>query len=161
VSASADTPLTAPPKSRLEILREIMEERIPFHRVLGMRLISAGGGKCTMEFAFKPELVGNFQLGILHGGVIGAALDAVGGLAVQSGFADGALFHAIGTVDMRVDFLRPGRGARFIATGNVMRPGRILSSTRMELVNETGELLAMAQAVYRVTAKDGLAMGEV
>lgn len=141
--------------TRLEMLRTLFEERIAFNKVLGLKLVEAGGGKSRLEFPFKEELVGNFTLGILHGGVIGSALDVAGGLAVQASFTDEEPFYAMGTVDMRIDFLRPGKGRHFVATGQVMRPGRILYSTRMELVNETGELLAISQAIYRVTTKGG------
>jgi len=141
--------------ARLELLRGLFEERIVFNKVLGLKLVEAGGGKGRLEFPFKEELVGNFTLGILHGGVISSVLDVAGGLAVQASFKDGDPFYAMGTVDLRIDFLRPGKGRHFTATGEVMRPGRFLCATRMELFNETGELLAMGQAVYRVTAKDG------
>jgi uncharacterized protein (TIGR00369 family) len=141
--------------TRLEMLRDVFEQRIPFNRVLGLKLVEAGDGKCRLEFPFKEDLVGNFILGILHGGVIGSALDVAGGMAVQASFADDDPFYAMGTVDMRIDFLRPGKGRHFVATGQVMRPGRVLCATRMELVNETGELLAIGQAVYRVTTKGG------
>ena len=47
-----------------------------------------------------------------------------------------------------------GKGRRFIASGTVMRPGRILGAARMELANEAGELLAMGTAVYRVSRKE-------
>lgn len=142
-------------RTRLDILREVCDEKIAFNKVIGMKLIEAGGGKSRLEFAFKEELVGNFMLRILHGGVICSALDVAGGLAVQAGYKEDDPFYAMGTVDLRVDFLRPGKGERFVATGQVMRPGRILCATRMELVNETGELLAIGQAVYRVTAREG------
>jgi uncharacterized protein (TIGR00369 family) len=140
---------------RRELLRQLFEERIPFNRVLGLKLLEADNGKSKLEFPFKEDLIGNFALGILHGGVISAVLDVAGGCAVQASFKEEDPFYSMGTVDMRIDFLRPGKGERFIATGQVMRPGRILSTTRMELVNEKGELLAIGQAVYRVTAKEG------
>jgi uncharacterized protein (TIGR00369 family) len=139
---------------RLERLREIFEERIAFNKVLGLKLLEAHDGKAKLEFPFRPELIGNYNMGILHGGVISAVLDVVGGAAVQASFKDEDPFYSMGTVDLRTDFLRPGKGQRFIATGQVMRPGRILCSTRMELVNENGELLAIGTAIYRVTAKE-------
>ena len=138
---------------RFERLREVFEERIVFNKVLGLKVLEAHEGKAKLEFPLKPDLIGNFTMGILHGGVISAALDVVGGLAVQASFKDEDPFYSMGTVDMRVDFLLPGKGERFIATGQVMRPGRNLCSTRMELVNEKGELLAIGTAIYRVTAK--------
>lgn len=143
------------PPTHFEMLRKIFEERIAFNKVLGLKVLEAGNGKSKLEFPFKADLVGNFMLGILHGGVISSVLDVAGGLAVQTSFGDDAPFYAMGTVDMRIDFLLPGKGERFVATGTVMRPGRILSTTRMELINEAGELLAIGQAVYRVSAKEG------
>jgi uncharacterized protein (TIGR00369 family) len=138
----------------LEILRDVFEEKIVFNKVLGIKLLDVEDGKASLRFDMKPELVGNFAMGILHGGVISSALDVIGGAAVISTFKPGGHFYSIGTVDMRTDFLRPGKGKHFIATGNVMRPGRILVSTRMELVNDDGELIAIGQAIYRLTARD-------
>ena len=57
-------------------------------------------------------------------------------------------------MDLRIDFLLPGGGNHFIATGHVMRPGRTLASTRMELRNDEQKLIAIGSAVYRVSTKD-------
>lgn len=139
---------------RYAALKEIFEERIAFNKVLGLHIVSAGEGKATLRFEMKPELVGNFNMGILHGGVISSVLDVAGGAAVIAGFPEESPMYSMGTVDMRIDFLSPGKGKAFVATGTVMRHGRILSSTRMELVNEEGTLIATGAAVYRVTAKE-------
>ena len=63
------------------------------------------------------------------------------------------MLYGMGTVDLRVDYLRPGSGAYFIATGQVMRPGRILSASRMELYNDTEDLIAIGTAIYRASRK--------
>lgn len=139
---------------RFAALKEVFEQRIVFNKVLGLEILEAADGKATIRFAMKPDLVGNFNMGILHGGVISSALDVAGAVAVIAGFAEGSPMYSMGTVDMRIDFLRPGKGSHFIATGTVMRHGRILSSTRMELINDDGELIATGNAVYRVTAKE-------
>ncbi|HEX7928372.1 MAG TPA: thioesterase family protein [bacterium] len=139
---------------RLAALKDVFERRIVFNKMLGLEIVSAADGKASLRFDMKPELVGNFTMVILHGGVISSALDVVGAIAVVAGFPDDAPMYAMGTVDMRVDFLSPGKGKSFVATGTVMRHGRILSSTRMELVNDEGTLIATGTAVYRVTAKE-------
>ena len=36
---------------------------------------------------------------------------------------EGGQFPGIGTIDLRVDYLRPGRGNHFLATGRVVRRG--------------------------------------
>jgi acyl-coenzyme A thioesterase PaaI-like protein len=60
--------------------------------------------------------------------VIAAVLDVAAGLAIHLAVgrqraeepAEGH-FPTIGTIDLRVDYLRPGRGKYFIATGRVVR----------------------------------------
>jgi uncharacterized protein (TIGR00369 family) len=139
---------------KYELLRRFIEELVSFNRVIGMRLLSAADGRAALRFDFRPELIGNFRLGVLHGGVISSALDVIGASAVLSTFADEDPLYGVGTVDLRTDFLRPGSGSYFTATGQVMRPGRILCSTRMELVNDQGDLIAIGQAIYRVSKRE-------
>ena len=59
-------------------------------------------------------------------------------------------FPLIGTIDLRVDYLRPGRGNYFIATGRVVRLGNRVAVAHMDLVNDTGELIATGGAAYMV-----------
>ncbi len=59
----------------------------------------------------------------LHGGVISAGLDAMGGLAVMAAIGARHMdeapdvrlhrFSKLGTIDLRVDYLRPGIGEYF------------------------------------------------
>jgi uncharacterized protein (TIGR00369 family) len=142
----------APDKA--ELVRHIIEDVIPFNRLLGLRLLEVGEGRARARFEYKDELVGNPITRVLHGGVISAVLDVIGASAVMSTFSEESPLYAIGTVDLRVDYLRPGAGAHFIATGQVMRPGRLLSASRMELCNDQGVLLAMGTAIYRVSRKE-------
>jgi acyl-coenzyme A thioesterase PaaI-like protein len=74
-----------------------------------------------------PELVGNIHRQILHGGVISAVLDVAAGFAVYLAVNKDRManpgvsrFPEIGTIDLRVGYLRPGRGKYFIATGRVV-----------------------------------------
>ena len=46
-------------------------------------------------------------------------------------------FQNIGTIDLRVDYLRPGRGKYFVAAGRVVRLGGRIAVAHMELVNDT------------------------
>ena len=62
------------------ILRKAREE-LPFNRLLGFRVDYVNAREGQISFATKPELIGNFYQGILHGGVISAVIDAAGGLA--------------------------------------------------------------------------------
>jgi uncharacterized protein (TIGR00369 family) len=160
--------MTAPlvPRSRDEQARldaaliELFEQRITFNQTLGLKIESVHPGDVRARFAMRPELVGHYAYGRLHGGVISAVLDAMGGLALMVGIAERHphdntqqvmhRFAKMGTIDLRVDYLRPGLGAQFIATAEVTRLGGRIGSTQMRLANEGGTLLATAAAAYVV-----------
>ena len=59
-------------------------------------------------------------------------------------------FTYVGTIDMRVDYLRPGRGKYFIGTGYVLRVGKKIAVTRMDLHNEQEVLIATGTGTYNV-----------
>jgi uncharacterized protein (TIGR00369 family) len=133
------------------------EQMIPFNRVLGLKIHSLDPKAPQLKFDMRPELVGNPVRQILHGGVISATLDVVGGLAIAlASLADKTeatplqKFPNIGTIDLRIDYLRPGRGKYFIATGRVVRLGGRVAVVHMELVNDTGEQIATGSAAYIV-----------
>ena len=103
----------------------------------------------------RPELLGNPARRILHGGVISATLDVVGGLAImvkliQAVPASTSDFPNMGTIDLRVDYLRPGRGKYFVATGRVVRMGSRVAVTHMELASDEGKLIATGGAAYMI-----------
>jgi acyl-coenzyme A thioesterase PaaI-like protein len=49
-----------------------------------------------------------------------------------------------------VDYLRPGKGTEFLATGVVMRAGRKVAVTRMEMHSDAGVLIAVGTGTYIV-----------
>lgn len=142
-------------------LVDLFEQRIRFNQVLGLQIASVSPGDVRARFDMRPELVGHYAYGRLHGGVISAVLDAMGGLALMVGIAqrhagDNTMqvmhrFIKMGTIDLRVDFLRPGLGQHFVATAEVIRLGGRVGSTQMRLHNEAGTLLATAAAAYIVS----------
>lgn len=139
-------------------LVELFEHRIVFNQVLGLKIASVAPGDVRATFAMRHELIGHAGYGRLHGGVISAVLDALGGLALMVGIAeqhapDPALqvmqrFSKMATIDLRVDFLRQGLGASFVASSDVTRLGARIGHTQMRLVNDEGTLIATGAAVY-------------
>ena len=142
------------------LLVDLFEQRIAFNQVLGLKVDSLVADDVRLRFAMRPELVGHFLYGRLHGGVTSSVLDAVGGLALMVAIAerhraDTALqvlqrFSKMGTIDLRVDFLRQGIGQHFVAHGEVTRLGGRVGSTQMRLLNDEGTLIATAAAAYVV-----------
>jgi uncharacterized protein (TIGR00369 family) len=138
----------------------IFEERISFNRVLGLRIATLEAEQVTAHIEMRPELIGHYTHQRLHGGVISATLDAMGGLAVMAAIGARhmseaiderlARFSRLGTIDLRVDYLRPATGPRFTATATVMRLGSRVASTRMEFFDAQGKLLSTGAAAYIV-----------
>ena len=61
-----------------------------------------------------------------------------------------ARFGRLGTIDLRIDYLRPATGPHFVATAQVLRLGSRLASTRMEFLDAKGVLLCTGAAAYIV-----------
>ena len=147
-----------PTQKLLKLIQEITEERIPFNKLIGMEVEKLDLDSIGIRFKMRPELIGNFMRGNLHGGVISSVLDVTGGMVAWTGIMkkmEGRSFEEIaekfakiGTIDLRVDYLRPGFGKHFIATGNTLRTGNKLSVTRMELHNDEGILIAVGTGSY-------------
>ena len=144
----------------LAMIHDIFTERMPFNKLIGLDIVSLDHEKPVLRFDMRPEFVGNAYQGILHGGVTAAVLDVTGGIVAFLGLhkklAGVTLeerltrFSKIGTIDLRVDFLRPGRGKSFEATGYMLRTGNKVAVARMELHDDAGQLIAVGTGAYLV-----------
>ena len=109
----------------------------------------------------RPELIGHYAHQRLHGGVISATLDAMAGIAVMAAIGARHMdeapaermrrFGKLGTIDLRIDYLRPAVGERFVLRGEVLRLGSRVATTRMEFADAAGRLLATGSAAYIVS----------
>ena len=142
-------------------LKEIFEQRVVFNRVLGLRIDTVAGDGVSGHIAMREELIGHYGHRRLHGGVISAGLDAMGGLAVMAAIGARHMdepplqrlqrFGKLGTIDLRSDYLRPGIGERFELRAEVLRLGSRVASTRMAFSGADGTLLASGAAAYIVS----------
>ena len=144
----------------LNFLKDLYENDLPFNRLIGLKIKSISLEKVKTEFTMHMDLIGNPVQKTLHGGVTSTVLDATGGLVASAGIIQRMnaeptetvleQFSRVGTIDLRVDYLRPGRGAAFTAEANIMRSGRKVAVTRMALNNEEGLLIAVGTGTYLV-----------
>jgi uncharacterized protein (TIGR00369 family) len=131
-------------------LRQVMEELIPFNRVLGVRVVEIDRGHVRMEIAFREELIGDPVRRAVHGGVISALADTAGGCAVWSALDEPTA--RVSTIDIRIDYLRPGRPETLVAEGNVVRAGRRVGVADIRLFHPSApaESIATGKGVYNV-----------
>jgi uncharacterized protein (TIGR00369 family) len=161
-SPAPGTRRSASEQQRLDAaLTELFERRITFNQTLGLVVESAKAPSPRIRFAMRPELIGSALHGRLHGGVISATLDAMGGFALMVAIGEKHAeentaqvmhrFAKMGTIDLRIDYLRPGIGAHFVASAEVTRLGGRIGSTQMRLVNDQGTLIATGSAAYVIS----------
>lgn len=142
-------------------LKDIFERKIVFNQVLGLKITSLRPEAVTGRIAMKPDLVGHFSFNRIHGGVISAGLDAMGGLAVMAAIGARHMdeapaqrlhrFGKLGTIDLRIDYLRPGIGEHFDLHAEVLRLGSRVASTRMEFRGADGKLLSAGAGAYIIS----------
>ncbi len=107
-------------KEHREQVRSFFRDAIPFNRFLGIEMTQIDAGLVQLTLDFRPEFIGNPLLPALHGGVISSLLDTAGGAAVWS---QAEPRDRVSTVDLRVDYLRPGRPEPVVGQGKVVRLG--------------------------------------
>jgi uncharacterized protein (TIGR00369 family) len=146
----------------LELIRSYYLELLPFNKVLGIDidLLDYDTGDASVCFPMKPDLIGNSAAGILHGGVTAAVIDLTGGL---SALISCARLHetdsserlykrltASATIDMRVDYLRPGKGRDFVCKSHIIRAGSRIVVARIDLFNDRQRAIATGTGTYLI-----------
>ncbi len=145
-------------KQILSQVKHTFEEQVPFNKLLGLKIDRLDLECVKVRIEKDDHHVGNFVHGILHGGVIAAVLDVTGGLtafvSLLQKMGDASVQEKMerlakfGTIDLRVDYLRPGKGKHFTAEGTILRTGKKIAVTRMELHNDTGHMIAVGTGTY-------------
>ncbi|MBV8802758.1 MAG: thioesterase family protein [Gammaproteobacteria bacterium] len=133
-------------------------DTIPFNKMIGLSLQSIENNTIQMSFTMTQQLIGNYFQGILHGGVISTVLDMAGGTAAImnalkhfSGETIDELSAKLGkssTINLNINFLRPGKGDFFITKAAVLQSGKKITFTSMSLFNSEDELIAAGTGSY-------------
>jgi len=130
-----------------EQLLKVMEEEVPFNRLLGMKGESASRGACVLTLAVRPEFVGDFRRPALHGGVLSSLIDTAGGVAAWSTLGPD---ESVSTVDLTVDYLEPaGLNGTLRAQAELVRKGNRVCHVRIA-VTQDGRLVAEGRGVYNI-----------
>ena len=133
-----------------EVFKSIIEDQIPFHKVVGFKLLEVRENFVSLLIPYRPELIGDTRRSSIHGGVIATAMDAVGGAAAIT-----TLKHEndkLSTIDLRVDYLAPGQPRDMITEGTIVKSGSKVIFTRMIAYHDNREnLIAEGRGVYSVS----------
>jgi uncharacterized protein (TIGR00369 family) len=114
---------------------------------LGARIVDLAVGRCLIELPFGPDVTQHH--GFFHGGAVGAIADAAGGYAGMTVLADG--LGAL-TLEYKINFVRPAAGKKIVADAQVLRAGRSVMLTRVDVYAEGQSrylCAAMQQTIMR------------
>lgn len=146
----------------IENIKKYYLEMLPFNKVLGIDIkdLDYDSGEAVTTFEMKADLIGNSSAGILHGGVTASVLDLTGGLSALiscAKFQEGKSFEEISqklvesaTINIRVDYLRPGRGEAFECRSRIIRAGRRIVVAKIDLYNEQDVRIATGTGTYLI-----------
>jgi uncharacterized protein (TIGR00369 family) len=94
----------------------------------------------------RPEFERIAGAGQWHGGPIAAAIDVAGDYALAM-----LIGNPLPTIHFSVDYLRPAQG-RLTLVARVRRRGKTVGVVDVEVLNESGLLLAVGRASYSTAA---------
>ncbi len=148
------------PSEAHQQLIDFWNNTMPFNQLLGLRLTHFDAAYTKIQFDWQDTLIGNPIHKILHGGVTASALDLAGSTVAAANIIKhlddmtpqtiATSLNKLSTIDLRTDFLRPGRGKHFVVTARVIRSGSKVAVTRMEMHNDKNEHIAFGTGTYMV-----------
>ena len=115
---------------------------IPIFKTLRLRVLAIDEGAATLTAPYDPTYDGIFKS--FHGGLIMTVADTAACVAVLTLAGADA---AITTTDMNIRFLAPCR-SDVTANANIIKFGRTLCPVSVELRDQAGVAVAIAQVTY-------------
>jgi uncharacterized protein (TIGR00369 family) len=129
---------------------DLMEGRAPpppAAVLLGWEPVSADPEAGTIEVAFTATEQFLNLVGVVQGGFLAAMLDATLGPALVATLGPGQFAP---TTDLHVQFLRPAHPGRLTGRGRVVRRGKDIAFLAGELLNDGGQIVAVATATAQI-----------
>ncbi|HEV3480654.1 MAG TPA: PaaI family thioesterase [Gaiellaceae bacterium] len=121
----------------------------PVADLLGVELVEAGGGRCTMRMEAGEQH--SNPMGTIHGGILCDIADAAMGMAFFSTLDDGESFT---TLELKINFLRPFWTGTLLAHGEVVSRGKSVGLTECRVVDDRERLIAHATSTVMALRGD-------
>ncbi len=130
-------------------LPAFVEQGIPFHKMLGIRMIQASQGHARILLPYRDDFCGNAERAVLHGGVTAMLVDICGAVALWTCFGPQ---DKTATIDMRVDYQRPAPLEDLMAEGEVRTLGNRIAHVHVYVrpASSADTLIAEGRCVYYV-----------
>ena len=113
----------------------------PIADLIGFTLTEIEPGRAVVAFDAGPRHAN--PMGTLHGGVLCDVADAAMGMAYAASLDDGETFTKL---ELKINFLKPVRTGRLIATGRLVKGGRTVGLVECDVVDDKDRLVARASS---------------
>jgi len=137
-----------------DIFIEIVEKQIPMAKFIGVKVLEIEEGYVKLLFPYRKEFIGDPRTKRLHGGYTATAIDLAGGVASMTYMTSPD--DDVATIDMRIDYLLPGKAKAIIAEGKVISKRKRSIVTEMTLYHHDNKdkIIAIGRGVFRIKRKE-------
>jgi uncharacterized protein (TIGR00369 family) len=115
-----------------------------FEHQLNLRVAEKHEDGVTVHFDLLPQYLNSN--GVLHGGVTASLADEAAWHAIESRFGYGT--RSSTTTELKVNYLRPIGGTLVSARAYLLRAGKTLCVSRVDIFDEASNLAAVGIVTY-------------
>lgn len=136
------------------IFIKVVETQIPMAKFIGVKVLEIDKGYVKLLFPYREEFIGDPRSKRLHGGYTATAVDLAGGVASMTYMTSQE--DDVATIDMRIDYLRPGQAKELHAVGTVLskRTRSIVTDMKVYHPDEPHKIVAIGRGVFRIKRKE-------
>lgn len=122
--------MTQPSPTHADMIERVQRDfdRAGLTRHLGARLGEVRSGEVHIHLPYSPNVTQHH--GYFHAGATSTIADTAGGFAALTVFKPG---HSVLSVEFKINLLAPAQGESLEAVGRVIRSGRTLTVTQVDV----------------------------
>ena len=141
-------------ESQQQMMLKVMQENasrimdaVPWAKALGFKLTGVEKGRAFAKVAWREDLIGNPDTGVIHGGILTALLDNLSGACINTALSEP---KSMATLDLRIDYMRPAeKGRDILAEAECYHITRNVAFTRAWAYHETRDkVIATAAGTF-------------
>ncbi|NOZ35197.1 MAG: PaaI family thioesterase [Chlorobi bacterium] len=137
-----------------QLFIDVVEQKIPMAKFIGVKVLEIEEGYVKLLFPYREEFIGDPRSKRLHGGYTATAVDLAGGVAAMTYMT--SQDDDVATIDMRIDYVRPGKAKAIIAEGQVLSKRRRSVVTEMKIFHpdEEDKIIVFGRGVFSIKRKE-------
>ena len=113
----------------------------PIALLVGFRCTDVEPGRAVVTFEAGSQHTN--PMGTVHGGILCDVADAAMGMAYAATLDEGETFT---TLELKINFLKPVRSGRLVATARVVKGGRTVGLVECDVADDKDRLVARASS---------------